>query len=354
MKIKIHSAEINRMMKTISQCIDPRFADRGNIEIKYENNLLTIRGTNGQVSAIVSTPMLGGDGEVFCVDGTMFAKVCAMCNGEIEISTDEKNCYVKGAGRTRIPLVNGNVPSHTSVEGKMIVISSDELTKCYKGVSYAISEDQGRIQLTGVLTETNNNELKMVSLDGFQMSTESAQCDGENIHIIIPGSFMKLVVQGTITGEDVKIVTDGSRVEAITDSMTLASGLLAGEYPDYVRILPTVFSTESIVKVEELKNALKCCSVISSTKNLVKLIISETNIKVMSNSENADYEADVACDTHGNELKIAFDQKYLMNTINAINAEEVILKFNSSVSPCIAQGKDSDGIRLLLPVRIAG
>ena len=105
MKIKIQSAELNRMMKTISQCIDPRFSGRGNIEFIYDNNMLSIRGTNGQVTAVVSTPVLGGDGEIFCIDGAMFAKVCALCNGEIEISTDGKNCIVKGAGRTRLPII---------------------------------------------------------------------------------------------------------------------------------------------------------------------------------------------------------------------------------------------------------
>ena len=354
MKIKIHSSELNRMMKTISQCIDPRFQDRGNIEIIHDNNLLTIRSTNGQIAAVVSTPMLGSDGEVFSVDGTMFAKVCAMCNGEIEITTDTKNCVIKGAGRTRLPILNGNVPSYTHVEGNTAVISADELTRCYKGVSYAISEDQSRVQLTGVLALSDGNEMRMVALDGFQMSTEVSECEGNDMKIIIPGTFLKLIVQGTITGENVKIVTDGKRVEAITDGMMIVSGLLSGEYPDYKKIIPTNFSTECIVKVEELRNALKCGSVVNSKQNLVKLDISETCIKVMSNSEDADYEADVQCDTHGDGLKIAFNQKYLMNTINAIDTEEAILKFNSSVSPCVIQGKDEDGIRLLLPVRVAG
>lgn len=354
MKIKVHSSEINRMMKTITQCIDPRFQNRGNIEIIYDNNLLAIRGTNGQVSAVVSTPMLGGNGEVFCVDGTMFAKVCAMCNGEIEISTDTKNCFIKGAGRTRLPIVNCDIPAFTHVEGNTFTLSSDDLAACYKGVSYAISEDQSRIQLTGILTESNGETVKMVSLDGFQMSVETAHCDGETARIVIPGTFVKLVVQGTITGEDVKISTDGQRIEASTDGMMLTSGLLSGEYPDYNKILPSEFSTACIVKVEDFLNALKCGSVIGSKKNLVKLDISDACIKLMSNSEEADYEADIPCSTHGNKLKIAFDQRYLMNTIGTVNAEEAILKFNSSVSPCVVQGKDTYGVRLLLPVRIVG
>ncbi len=75
-----------------------------------------------------------------------------------------------------------------------------------------------------------------------------------------------------------------------------------------------------------------------------------------SNSEekSADYEADVPCQTQGDGLKIAFNQKYMMNTLNAIDAEEAVLRFNSSVTPCVAHGKDEVGVRLLLPVRVQG
>ena len=358
MKIKIHSSELNRMMKVITQCIDQRFSNYSNIEIIYDNNLLTIRGTNGTIQATMYTPLLGGNGEVFCVDGTMFARVCAMCNGEIEISTDGKTCTIKGAGRTRLPIVNGNVPSQASVGGSSMHISAGTLAKCFSGVSYAISSDQNRVQLTGVLTEVNRFGLRLVALDGFQMSIENAQCDGDEMKVIIPGTMMKLIVQGALADEDLTLRTDGKRVEAVTDGMKLVSGLLTGDFPDYNRILPTGFKTECIVNTEAFRNALKSGSVINTKQNLIKLDVGADCVKVMSNSEDADYDADVPCDTHGDGLKIAFNLKYLMGTMSTIDTDETILKFNSSISPVIIQPKVDDGInagfRLLLPVRTQG
>lgn len=354
MNIKVHSSELNRMMKTISQCINQQFAAYSNIEISHNDNLLTIRGTNGTYQASVSTPLLGGDNESFCVDGTMFAKVCSMCSGEVSISTDGKVCTIKGAGRTRIPIVNADIPKYEHVSGKVSVISGDNLARCFNGVSYAISNDQSRLQLTGVYCQFGEYGVKMVALDGFQMSVETAQCNGEIMNAIVPGQFLKLVVQGAIPDEDITICTNGTRIEAISDSMSITCGLLSGEYPDYNRILPKEFKTECIVKTEEFKNALKCGSIIANKQNLVKLEIGNESIRIMSNSDEADYDADVAGSTHGDGLTIAFNQKYLMNSINAITAEEVVLRFNTSVTPCVLQGKDIVGIRLLLPVRVAG
>ena len=92
----------------------------------------------------------------------------------------------------------------------------------------------------------------------------------------------------------------------------------------------------------------------NSGNNLVKLVVGENDVKVMSNSEEADYEADVACETIGDGLKIAFNHKYLMETIASIVENEITLHFNTPVSPCIIGNKETSGFRLILPVRVAG
>ena len=359
MNIKIHSSELNRMMKTITQCIDTKdITNRANIEIIWDNNLLSIRACNGQFAAIMSTPLLGGNGESFCVDGAMFARVCAMCNGEIQISTDEKTCTVRGAGRTRLPIIGAKIPAYEHVTGKSTVISAEQFSACYGGVAYAISADQARIQLTGVNMVTDSTLMNMIALDGFQMSVDYANCEGDAIDAIVPGAFMKLIAQSAVNGEDITLRTNGQRLEALTDSMMLNCGLISGEYPDWERILPKDFKTTCLVKAEELRNALKSGSVVNNKQNLVKLEVGESVLKVMNNSEEADYEAEVSCMTQGEPLKIAFNQKYLMNTINSIDTEEITLKFGTSVSPCVAQGRGESGIiygnRLVLPVRVMG
>lgn len=354
MNIKIHSAEINRMMKTVSQCTDERFPQFSNIEITHADNLLTIRGTNGTFHASMSAPLLGGDGESFCVDGSMFAKVCAMCNGEISISTDGKICTIKGAGRTRIPMIQADVPKQERVTGSSSMMEADDFIRCYGSVAYAVAADQSRVQLTGVFCEFGENEVKMVALDGFQMSVETAKCDGEAFRIIIPGNFMKMASSALTPGEQITLRAVNGRMEVSTESIVLTCGVLAGEYPDYNRILPKDFRTECLVNAEQLRNALKGCNVIASKQNLVKLEIGADCLKVTSNSEekSADYEAEVPCQTQGDGLKIAFNQKYLMNTLNAIDAEEAVLRFNSGVTPVVVKTINGKGIRLVLPVRV--
>lgn len=354
MNIKIHSSELNRMMKTITQCIDSRDQNKGNIEVIYDNNLLSIRGTNGNMAAVMSTPVLGGNGESFCVDGTMFARVCAMCNGEISIVTDGKICTVKGNGRTRLPIVNARIPALEPVTGKECTIRSEVFSHGYNSVAYAVSNDQGRVVLTGVLMESVDGGIRLVSLDGFRMAVEMLECDADGIKAVVPGAFMKLVSSSTAVGETITLRTDGKRIQASTDGMMLTGTLLSGEFPDYNKIMPTEFKTNSRMYADQLMSTLKCGAVVNQSNNLIKMYVKEDSITVMSNSEQADYDAEVSCETQGELLKTAFNHKYLMETINSITGNEIVMRFNSPISPCIVQGKDSDGIRLILPVRVQG
>lgn len=357
MNIKIHSSELNRMMKTVTQCIVPKDTNLENIEISYDDNMLRIRGTNGVMAATMSTPVLGGDGEKFCVDGTMFARVVGMCSGEITIASDERTCTVFGAGRTRIPIVHTNLPEFTGVEGKECDINANELTRGYGSVAYAVSGDQNRVVLTGVLVEIdaeNRNTMRMISLDGFKMAVEEVHCDGDDIRVVIPGAFMKLLSSSAGPGEILHIRTDGKRMQVETEGMSVGTVLLSNEFPDYKRIVPQGYKTKSLVGASEILGVLKSGSVVNNTNNLVKLNVAENDITIMSNSEHADFEANVSCITDGDGMKIAFNHKYLMESIASIRESEISMEFNGTVSPCVMRGKDGNGYRLLLPVRVQG
>ena len=357
MKIKIHSAELNRMMKTLGKCIDSRHQSFGNIEVIYDNNLLTLRGTNGMFSAVMSTPVMGGTGETFCLDGEMFGKACALNKGEVEIITEGKSCTIKGAGRTRIPIVEAKIPAFAHVENaKSTVIKAENFSKAFGGVEHAISTDEGqaRVVLTGVNCEVGQYGMKMVALDGFMMAVEVAPCSGEQFKAIIPGSFMRLIQASTVDGEEINLKCDGTRIQANTEGMMISCPLLIGEFPDYQRILPKEFKTECLVNAEQLRTVLKNNAVVCNSSKLVKLVADGDVLTVSGNSERADYEAEISCQTQGDGIKIAFNQRYMVDTIGSIGADEVVMQFNGPSSPCVVTGKDTVGVRLVLPVRVMG
>lgn len=352
MKIKLHSADLNRMMKIIRTCMDNKNITRSNIQITHADDRLQIRATNGTFAGIVSTALPGGDGDSFCIDGSMFAKVIGLCNGEVEITTDGKNCIVKGTGRTRIPIVDMKIPEMVPVTGASVEIKADDFKYCYGRVSYAIATDISRLMLTGIYMEKTGSRMQFTAMDGFQLAIESMECSGDDINMIVPGGFMDWVSGSLAAGEMLKLTTNGTRIMAETESMTLCTGLLAGKYVDYRRLLPESFKTEIMIYTEKIRDAVKSEMIISTKNNLLKMEVAGDAVTIRGNSVDADYEADISCEMRGEPLDIAFNDKYMINMLNAIDTEEAVIKFNSPVSPVIVQGKERDGIHLCLPVRL--
>ena len=352
MDVKIYSSDLNDMMKVVGKCIDQDIPSHENVELIHDSNLLTIRATNGTFYAEASTPVMGGNGESICLDGKMLSDVAGKARGEMEISSNRNVCTIKSVGRIKLPVVNGTVARPEPIDGQSVTVDGNRFAACYRHVRHAVSADGTRIILTGVLTTFEGETMRMAAVDGFQLSVEETDCPpvAEPIRIVIPGKFLDLV-EKSISGE-MTLTTDGKAVEIRTDSLLLRCGLLNGEFIDYERMLPNVFLTECRVNRNELTEILKTGRIVGNNQHLVKLHMQENCITIQSNSEKADYEAQVACERMGEEIRIAFNETYLSNALNAIDTDECVICCNMPTNPAIIKDGEMRGVRLVLPVRV--
>ena len=353
-KIKADAGELGRMMKIIGRCLDKRSMIPPNIQLHHKDSVLTIRGTNGTVIGEVSTTVFGGDGDTLCIDGETFGKVVNLARNEMEISWDDKSCIVKGNGKTKLPVVRAKVPALKEIKGKTVTVKADAFRKALSLVSYAIDTSEARQILMGALIETDGSVMRMCALDGSQMAMESVPCEGDAMSAVIPGDFLNLVSSAAVSGEELLIVTDERNVQAKTDSMVLQSPLLVGQFPEYEKVIPRTYTTEILVTTDILRDALKAVNVLNSAINSVKVRISDDEMTVSSNSATIDYESAIPCDMQGDVIESAYNNQYLLNALNAIETDEVSLKFSSAVRPLLVQGKDTQGIHICMPVRLGG
>ena len=353
MKIKVNSSEINRIMKTIGRCLDSKKIISANVQIVHEDGMLTFRATNSTFMGEMFLNVPGGDGTSFCVDGDMLGKIISLCSGDVEIMTDDKNCAIKGIGRTRIPIIKTTVPEFEKVAGKTVTVMAEELKRCYSLIHYAIAVDQSRPLLTGICTESNGTTLRMVAMDGFQIALEEIPCEGDTVKIVIPGAFMDLVTASTKPGDKLTLITDGKRIQAETAGMRLMCPLLIGEYTDYSRVIPSMFSTEALADSDKVRESLKSGNVVNNKLGTVRVSIGNQKIIISNNGMSADFEANIPCEMVGENIMIAFNEKYLMNAINVIETDQFVMKLNTRRSPVLIQGKGRNGIHICMPVNLA-
>ena len=356
MKVVIPGYELNRMMKTLVKCVDKRNQSFSNVEVIWEGTELKIRGTNGQQFCEMVMPMMGGNGEHFALDAGMLDKIAGNAGSrDVEITVDGRNCYIKANGRVRTGVMDTEIQDPVAPGADKFAVFDGELFKSvYKMVSDAVGTDESRQILTGVQMAFDGSTLTMTGLDGFQLARYSMACEkcSWTGAVTVPKVLLEMVISG-IGNEAVTMTVDGNRVQFETDGMRIVGTALSGQYPDVQKIIPENAKTEARVSTGEMKNALKGCDTVGKS-NLVKVVVGQDGMTIRNNSEEAEYEQEIACDVSGDGLKIAFNGRYLMNILNAVAGDDMTMRFVSAVQPMVVKVEEEaySGTRMVLPVRV--
>jgi len=132
--------------------------------------------------------------------------------------------------------------------------------------------------------------------------------------------------------------------------------LLEGEYIKYRQIIPSTWKTAvKILDRDQLMLCVERASLMAkeSKTNLITLTISDSLMTITSNSEMGDVYEEIQVETEGDELKIAFNVKYVTDVIRAIEDDEFCMRFNSGISPCVIVPAEGNAYTyMMLPVRL--
>ncbi len=251
-------------------------------------------------------------------------------------------------------------PELPQVSGASFSMPQSTLRDMIGRTLFAIAVDESRPILTGCLMEVGKSEMRVVALDGFRLAMRRENIDG-------PDSDVSAVVGGKVLGDIAKILSDSddpvalcfsrSHVQMNVGATHIVARLLEGEFIRYRQILPQEWQTRVAVRSGELSSAIDRASLIAreGKSNLVCFKIDGDTLTVTSNSENGDMEERIGVTTEGKDLSIAFNVRYITDVLKAISDDEVFMRFNSNVSPCVICPTEGDAyLYLVLPVRVFG
>ena len=157
------------------------------------------------------------------------------------------------------------------------------------------------------------------------------------------------------TEENVSLCFTRSHVRMNIGQTRVVARLLEGEFIRYRQILPEEWQTRVTVDRAELGSAIDRASLIAreGKTNLVCFKIDGETLEVTSNSETGDMEEKMQVSTEGKDLTIAFNVRYITDVLKALSDEQIVMRFNSNVSPCVICPVEGESyLYLVLPVRV--
>ena len=240
-----------------------------------------------------------------------------------------------------------------------ITLPQPMLKDMIQRTSFAIAVEDARQVLTGCLLDVANGEARMVALDGYRLAMRTARVSDVDMKIsaIVPGKSLSEL--GKLLSDDeescLTLCADKNMMHVAMASTEIYMRLIDGEFIDYRRILPNGWSCRVDVDCGQLKSCVDRASLMAreGKNNLIKLEISGDNMIITSNSEIGDVHEELEIEHEGDDLLIAFNVKYIIDAVRAIDDDQVTMRFHSGVSPCVIAPLEGDSyLYLVLPVRI--
>ena len=291
----------------------------------------------------------------------LFTIVRELPAAEIQIDVDSKNVASIRSGQSFFKILGlpeEEFPPLPKFENaKTFTIRQKDLRDGLKKTSYAISTDETRYVLNGILCSFKDNKLTLVATDGRRLALVDIELEfprSQEVDIIVPTKAVTELQR--LLGEegDVKLTVGENQVAFEVDGTLLVSKLIEGNYPNYRQVIPAETRERVTLERESFLNAVHRVSLLASEKsNSVKLVFSKNNIDIMSNTpEVGEANESLAVQYKGKEFSIAFNPEFLMAPLRNLPNDEIFLDLTDEMSPGVIKIQ-TPFLYVLMPMRIS-
>ena len=303
------------------------------------------------------------DGGSIVLPARLFCEMLRrMPDGIVTLSVENETVSVK-CGKANFDIVGmkgEDYPDLPIVEQERgVALPQGLLKKMINETSFAISTNEARPVYMGSLFELDNNELRIISVDGYRLALrrEAVEGYGDDCSFIVPGTALGDLERFCDDSDDKVQLAVGEKYISFTvgDSVIL-SRRLEGEFLNYRKSIPDSFRFTVTADKAELMSSIDRVALIISEKNSspVRLTFSDEGIECLCTTPLGKAEDLCSCEGSGEGLEIGFNDRYLMDALKAAAAEKIELCLNSASSPCIVRAADGGDkfTYMILPVRL--
>ena len=278
--------------------------------------------------------------------------------------SDENNITVK-CGKSEYNFVGMDADEYPEMpkfnEVNNIEIPQNVLKSMINQTIFAVSKEEIRPIYTGSLFEIKENELTLVSIDGYRLARRVEKIE-ENAKLqecsfVVPGFSLSDIERICEDVEDNVIISVGDKhISFSIGSTVIISRRLEGEFINHRKSVPDNFRYYVEVERQELISVIDRVALVLSEKNgnPVKMKFFDDNIQCVCTTPIGKAEDICTCRGSAEELEIGFNDRYVIEALKAADKDNLMLCLNTSSSPCVIKAADGSEsfTYMILPVRL--
>ena len=250
-------------------------------------------------------------------------------------------------------------PIPTVESGVIGKVEPKALSDAIAHVAFAAATEDSRPVLTGVKVDISGEEFTFAAADGFRLAVyegKLAEAISEDISFIIPARVLLEVsrlIGGQTTPVEFTVTPTTSQALFRLENVEIVSQLIQGTFPNYDQLIPQSHETKAVVNLEDFLSATRTASIFADDgSGIIRIETSEGGMTVSSRAEEVgNNEGKLDAEIEGDDSKIAFNSKYLLEVLDVLGNGRVALETTSPSSPGVLRPMEKDGyVHVVMPM----
>lgn len=282
-------------------------------------------------------------------------------SSEITIESDAKNISTLKCGASFFKiygLAKDEFPAFPSFkDAKTYSIKQSELKDGLRKTSYAISVDETRYVLNGILFSLKENKLTLVATDGRRLALFDSDLEFPKSHerdFIVPTKAVTELQRLLTDDGEVLISVAENLVSFELNGSQLVSKLVEGNYPNYRQVIPGEAKERITLEREAFLNSVRRVSLLSSDKtSSVRLNFTKNNLDITANTpEVGEARESLAVVYRGRDISIAFNPDFVLDPLRNLSNDEVHIELIDEMSPGVIK-INTPFLYVIMPMRVS-
>ena len=298
---------------------------------------------------------------IIALDAKIFSEIVRkLPDSDVVIETDSNFKTTITCEKSKFNIVGKSGDDFSYIpfieRNECISISQFTLKEVIRQTIFSIADNDNNKLMTGELFEIEENQLKVVSLDGHRISIRNIELKNNYDHkkVVVPGKTLQEVskILPGSAEEEVNIFLSENHIVFEFDDTTVVSRLIEGEYFKIEQMLSSDYDTKVKINKRELLDCIDRATLLvkEGDKKPIIMNITDGNMELKINSFIGSMNEDIDITKEGKDILIGFNPKFFIDALRVIDEEEVSLYMVNPKAPCFIKDDEGKFIYLILPV----
>lgn len=352
-----------------------------NILFELDGQRLRLTGTDLEVSIITFINVRGEqDGSIAIPAKRLFDIIRELPDLPITVETEKSNRILLATEKGNYKLAGESSEEYPHIASESFVSQisypTPRFLRMIDKTVFAVSSDELRTTLMGVLMEFRPQELRLVATDGHRLakitdknytapSTDAkpdalfVKQETGSLQAIMPTKALQMLTRNSDQSELLEIAISENHLTFRLGATTIYSKLINGQFPNYERVIPSDNKFTMTIDRDMLSSTVRRAAIFANQiTHQIRWSLTPGQVTISAEDVEVGGEAreTLAAQYDGKAMDIGYNAQYVQEILRHVDNDEVLIRLNDPGSAAIVepvqQKEGEHHMMLLMPIRL--